>query len=173
MSKSMKCCYLDSNTLVRQSTVYSSLPFIIYAGKGQACLSSLTSLHAFLCVFGVFHSSISFYLASGLSLFVSKFDWTCILHFIRKYDFFFFCMCVSMGEMTTGFPAVRTTCSIPSFSGSFPQVLLFTPHGCSTLTRHVVLSVWPAISFCGEWSVYLCFSILGFWEYIRAPATET
>ncbi len=46
-------------------------------------------------------------------------------------------VCVSMGEMATGFPAVLTTCSTPF---SFPPVLHFTLPGCSTLTTHVVLS---------------------------------
>lgn len=50
------------------------------------------------------------------------------------------CMWVSMGEMTTGFPTVLTTCSTPFF---FP--LFLYPMWHLYLDHHVVLSV---LAFC-------------------------
>lgn len=115
----------------------------IPAGKAySACLTSLTSLS--ICVFCgcvcVYvcvrvHSYLFTWLSAYLA--VCLYVWLTMQFLFYRYVYQFVCMCVSMGEMTTGFPAVLTTCSAPF---SFPSVLLFTPLGCSTLTTHVVLS---------------------------------
>lgn len=89
------------------------------------CVRACVRVHSYLFTW------LSAYLA------VCLYVWLTMQFLFYRYVYQFVCMCVSMGEMTTGFPAVLTTCSAPF---SFPSVLLFTPLGCSTLTTHVVLS---------------------------------
>lgn len=148
-------------TLIRRITLYPSLPLINPTGEAApACLARLTSLCVCVCVCVyltiALHASLSVHLASILSPCLSP----CLVNhasFMLSVSLSIgVCMCVSMGEMTTGFPAVLTTCSTPSSFASGPPLdstwLLYLDHPCCP--------VWPAFVCSFEWLHYSTFFFL-------------
>ena len=104
------------------------------------------------------HASLSVHLAFGLP--------RCLSPCLANHASFILsvspsigvCMCVSMGEMTTGFPAALTTCSTPFSS---PPVLPFHPTWPLYLD-HPCCPVGPGSLCCAEWQHYSdIFFILG------------
>lgn len=135
---------LDSKHIIETNCGAETTSLALIATAGEA-LSGRPEEFVFFCVLCV-DASIDSHLAPGLDFSLSP----CLAErssFILSAGLSFgACACVSMGEMTTGLPAVLTTCSPQSPFSFTPPPSSFTPLGCSSLTSHVVLSC-PAFHF--------------------------
>lgn len=152
---------LDSKHIIETNCGAETTSLALIATAGEA-LSGRPEEFVFFCVLCV-DASIDSHLAPGLDFSLSP----CLAErssFILSAGLSFgACACVSMGEMTTGLPAVLTTCSPQSpfsFTPPPPSFQLY-PTWLQQLNQPRCL-VMPGFSFCYELSRYSTF-LFPFW----------